>query len=356
MPKISLIVPVYKTEKYLRQCIDSLINQTFQDIEIILVDDGSPDNSPAICDEYAAKDQRIKVIHKKNAGVSEARNSGIDAAQGDFMMFVDSDDWMELDGCEILYHEYLRTGADTVIGDVFSASDTRKTRIHVYDESYISEDISFFREYQRACLGYGYNPRPYPDQKYNVTGIGSPWNKLFSNEIISDNRLRFDPYVKGIYDDNLFVLHYFNHVKKIAYIAEPVYDYRSVQDSITKSYKANTLDISARIFERIRNFIRDQENPDFFIKASYIYVIRRLSQELNVYYFSDNNPKSLKDAKKELSAILKTPDYQDAIQGVDPNKLMLAHKITWLCAKINSPDLMYLQFAVRKNIKKFFLN
>ena len=117
MPKISIIVPVYKTETYLRQCIDSLINQTFQDIEIILVDDGSPDNSPAICDEYAAKDQRIKVIHKQNAGVSEARNSGIDAAKGDFLMFVDSDDWMEIDGCDILYNEYLQTGADTVIGD-----------------------------------------------------------------------------------------------------------------------------------------------------------------------------------------------------------------------------------------------
>ena len=230
---------------------------------------------------------------------------------------------------------------------------TGKSRIHVFDESYISEDISFFREYQRACLGYGYNPHPYPPQKYNVTGIGSPWNKLYSSKIINDNRLRFDPYVKGIYDDNLFVLHYFNHVKKIAYIAKPVYDYRIVQESITKSYKANTLDISARIFERIMDFIREQENPDFFIKASYIYVIRRLSQELNVYYFSDNNPKSLKDAKKELSAVLDTPDYKNAILGVEANKLMLAHKITWFCAKINSPDLMYLQFKLRQSIKKF---
>ena len=352
MPKISIVVPVYNTEKYLEQCIKSLINQTFNDIEIILVDDGSPDNCPAICDRYAEEDERIKVIHKQNAGVSEARNSGIEASQGDFLMFVDSDDWMEPDGCEILYNEYLRTGADTVIGDVFTAADNKqKKRIHVFKESYISNDKFFFREYQRACLGYGYNPRPYLSQKYNVTGIGSPWNKLYSRSIIKENQLGFDPYVKGIYDDNLFVLHYLCHVKKIAYIAKPVYDYRSIQESITKSYKADTLDISARIFQRIRDFIRTQEDPDFFVKASYIYVIRRLSQELGVYYFSENNQKTLKEIKKELSAVLQTPDYKEAIQNVEPGKLMLAHKITWFCAKIDSPDLMYIQFRIRNWIK-----
>ncbi|MBQ0108398.1 MAG: glycosyltransferase family 2 protein, partial [Phascolarctobacterium sp.] len=93
---LSVIVPVYKVEKYLPKCVDSIINQTYKDLEIILVDDGSPDNCPAICDEYAKKDSRIKVIHQENGGLCSARNTGIENAEGDFISFIDSDDWIEI--------------------------------------------------------------------------------------------------------------------------------------------------------------------------------------------------------------------------------------------------------------------
>lgn len=97
MPKISIIVPVYNVEKYLRKCIDSILNQTFKDFELILIDDGSTDESGKICDEYNLKDNRIKVIHKENGGLSSARNAGLDIAQGEYIGFVDSDDWIESD-------------------------------------------------------------------------------------------------------------------------------------------------------------------------------------------------------------------------------------------------------------------
>lgn len=102
MPQISVIVPVYKVEKYLHECVDSILGQTFRDFELILVDDGSPDNCGAICDEYAAKDSRVRVIHQENQGLSGARNSGIDAAQGEYITFVDSDDLVDLRYLEIL--------------------------------------------------------------------------------------------------------------------------------------------------------------------------------------------------------------------------------------------------------------
>ena len=103
MPKISIIVPIYKVEPYLKRCVDSILNQTFTDFECILVDDGSPDNCPQICDEYAKKDKRIRVIHKKNGGLSDARNAGIDIAQGEYLGFIDSDDWIHPQMYEILY-------------------------------------------------------------------------------------------------------------------------------------------------------------------------------------------------------------------------------------------------------------
>lgn len=114
-PKISVIVPVYKVETYLRKCLDSVVNQTYRNLEIILVDDGSPDNCGAVCDEYAAKDGRIQVIHKENGGVSSARNAGLAVATGDWLGWVDSDDWIELDMYEYMLKSALEQDADIVV-------------------------------------------------------------------------------------------------------------------------------------------------------------------------------------------------------------------------------------------------
>ena len=116
--KVSVIVPVYNVEKYLRSCVNSILNQTLNDIEVILVDDGSPDASGVICDELAKADERVKVIHKKNAGVGAARNDGLSLAQGEWVIFGDSDDWFETDALEQLVSEGEKTKADVIFGDV----------------------------------------------------------------------------------------------------------------------------------------------------------------------------------------------------------------------------------------------
>lgn len=112
LPKISVIVPVYKAEKYLHRCVDSILAQTFTDFELILVDDGSPDYSGTICDEYAAKDERIRVFHQTNSGVSTARNKGLDAMNGEYVLFIDSDDWIDINCLEFCMNEMSRTEAD----------------------------------------------------------------------------------------------------------------------------------------------------------------------------------------------------------------------------------------------------
>ncbi|MCL1946745.1 MAG: glycosyltransferase [Chitinivibrionia bacterium] len=116
--KISVIIPVYNVERYLERCINSILSQTFTDFECILVDDGSPDSCPAICDEYAERDKRIKVIHQKNAGTAYARDAGIKSAKGEFLSFVDSDDWIENNALEVLYKKQQETDADIVLGNV----------------------------------------------------------------------------------------------------------------------------------------------------------------------------------------------------------------------------------------------
>lgn len=120
MPVISVIVPVYKVEKYLKKCVDSILNQTFADFELWLVDDGSPDNCPQMCDEYAEQDSRIKVIHKENGGLSDARNAALDCITGEYVCFVDSDDYITDDALETLYSALIRNNADIAVGNMIS--------------------------------------------------------------------------------------------------------------------------------------------------------------------------------------------------------------------------------------------
>lgn len=349
MPKISIIVPIYNVEKYIAQCLDSLITQTFRDIEIILVDDGTPDNSAEIYQKYADEDSRIKVIKKRNAGVAEARNTGIEHATGECLMFIDSDDWMEKDGCEILYKAYERSRADLVVADAYTVINGTKRLKRVFKKEFVTEDIDFIKQYQAACIGYGYNPLP--ANKENVTGLGSPWNKLYCRKIIVENGLRYDSYVKGIYDDNLFTLYYLNNVRKVAYVSVPVYNYRIVDGSLTQSYKADTLDISCRIFERIKSFIDTQEDKKVFEKPFYMYIVRRFSAELGVYYFSKNNGKTLRENLRELKNMIHKEPYCTAIKKVESSKLMKQQKLTCWTARLNSPIGIWFTFKVRRTIK-----
>ena len=126
-PLISVIVPVYNVEEFLPKCIDSIVNQTYQNLEILLVNDGSTDNCPTICDEWSEKDQRIRAIHQKNGGVSSARNAGLDIMQGEYLMFVDSDDWLSLDAVEILYNRLIRDNCEMVIGQTMKIYDDGHT-------------------------------------------------------------------------------------------------------------------------------------------------------------------------------------------------------------------------------------
>lgn len=134
IPTFSIVVPVYKVEKYLDRCVYSLVSQTFESIEIILVDDGSPDNCPRICDDWAKKDRRIKVIHKENGGLSDARNAGIQATSGKYILFVDSDDFIEIDTCRIL-NSYVRYDVDIIVIDAESNNKTRSL-VHIDKEDF----------------------------------------------------------------------------------------------------------------------------------------------------------------------------------------------------------------------------
>ena len=180
MPKISVIMPVYRVEKYLNECIDSIINQTLQDIEIILIDDGSPDNCPQICDEYAQKDSRIKVFHQNNYGAANARNFGIKNATGKFLLILDSDDVFSPDLCQKLYKEAIKYNNDiTICHSVEFDNNTNKE----IPSDWIIKD--FFLPEQHV-----FN---YKDMSKHIIGFcqGWAWDKLYKTSFVRKHNLKF---------------------------------------------------------------------------------------------------------------------------------------------------------------------
>lgn len=257
MPKISFLVPVYNVEKYIDQCITSILNQTFRDFELILVDDGSPDNCPSICDKYAERDARVKVIHKRNAGVSEARNSGIEAATGEWAYFVDSDDWIEADAAATLYNDAIQTGADCVMSDcVTRYNDGRILRRNQFSKVFYTEDPEEIKGIQKNMLCHKFNPY-YSSNCDN--GYAAPWGKFVKMSIIKENDIRFDPYAKGVFDDGVYSLYLLDHVKKFYYNGRHTYDYRVVDSSLTHAFKKMLWILPGEIVSWLQNLSTRQE-------------------------------------------------------------------------------------------------
>lgn len=215
-PEISVIVPVYKVEKYLNKCIDSILLQTFKDFELILVDDGSPDKCGEICDKYEYEDNRIKVIHKENGGVSSARNAGIDIARGKYINFVDSDDWIERESLEVLYKIANETCADIVQGKGVIAKD--EVNIELIKNS-------TFNEYSNVeALHDLFN---YDNGEIRIV----PFNKLNSIRLFSGLR-----YPEGkIHEDEYLTPRLIYKANKVAVVDSQLYHYRLSKGSIMRS-------------------------------------------------------------------------------------------------------------------------
>lgn len=221
-PLISIIVPIYNVEKYLDECVKSIVNQTYKNLEIILVDDGSPDSCPQKCDEWSAKDKRIKVLHKPNGGLSDARNAGIEASKGEFIMFVDSDDFVKDNIVGNLYSLLIKTTADVTCCGIFKYKNGES--YPVYNE-YIKSDVSFTGLEQLKNI-------------LNLRTDFSAWGKLYRREAIGNHR-----FIKGRYnEDIIFLFELYQSCNLISYTNNRFYYYRDTEGSITNTVSNRTMD------------------------------------------------------------------------------------------------------------------
>ena len=228
-PKISIIVPVYNTEQYLSRCVDSILNQSFSDFDLQLIDDGSRDSSGAICDEYTAKDSRVRVFHKENGGVSSARNLGLKEAKGEWVCFVDSDD------------ELLAGGLQTMVDGISDEVDMVMAGYYELEGEMLQKDTTSFGgngiiDRNKALL------MMYPS--LDLPYMGYSWGKLFKRNLVLEN-LSFDEHVR-IKEDTLFVVEYLCSIQKLVYYTStPVYKYvklpTGVMGGMSQSYNPNYL-------------------------------------------------------------------------------------------------------------------
>ena len=244
---ISVIIPVYNVEPYVKRCIDTVLNQTYKNIEIIIVDDGSTDNSGKICDEYKNKDNRVIVIHKENGGLSDARNTGIEKCKGKYIIFVDSDDYIETTMVEKLYNDIKSSNADiSICGIYVSENDTIKEQVTPKKSFSISGNTKY---------DYIYN-------EYSLQTIVA-WNKLYKRSIFKKIR-----YEKGrVHEDEIIICDILNNAKKISYMLEPLYYYIKRPGSISMRFSINSYNDKGGLDTLIRERIHLGE----VVSNSYMY-------------------------------------------------------------------------------------
>ena len=235
-PKVSIIVPIYNVEKYLPCCMDSLLHQTLKDIEIILVDDSSPDHCPVMCEEYAKQDHRVKVIHKQNGGLGYARNSGLEIATGEYIAFVDSDDYVALNTYESLYNIATDTKTD-VVYFTFQRFDekgnTRKGAIISQEVLYHSEEG--IRGFMLDMIATG------PKAKLDIVIQCSSCCALYRHEVIKSHGLLFKSERELISEDLVFNLDFLLHSAKVITIPDAFYNYRMNNSSLTRTVRSDRI-------------------------------------------------------------------------------------------------------------------
>ena len=325
MAQVSIIVPVYQVETYLRQCIDSILAQTFTDFELILVDDGSKDKSGEICEEYAGKDGRVRVIHKENGGLSDARNAGLEQAAGEYFMFVDSDDYIAPTMIERLYNSIQSESADIAACNfcyVFDKKEKKDFSTAMEAEVLQGSEIFYYRKNDRS---YGF---------WTVA-----WNKLYKSETFRNVRFRFGKY----HEDEFWANDIYQLEIRVATIPECLYYYRQRDNSIMgKESIGRNLDILEALRERIYIYLEKQEYTDQAYKVL-IYSLEYLDKCRRLIT-NGNEKKLFIQAEKQT---------KDIIQQLKKRKLSKIKSVSLVFMEINPCFVFSVGIRFRALLERF---
>ena len=348
-PLISVIIPVYNVERYLAQCLDSVINQTYSNLEIICVNDGTRDSSREILEQYAQTDKRVVVIDQENRGLSGARNTGLKHVHGKYIMFVDSDDWIELDTCEKTVKAAEKYDVDLVMWSyVREFEHESKEKYMFWDDESVFETEEVKNQLHRRVCGLVGEELRHPEYS---NAIETAWGKLYLAEKIIGNKVEFVDTKEIGTEDALFNLYALGYIERAVYLRRCYNHYRKTnQGSLTKTYNEKLFERWQRLFGYMRQYIQENELPTEYETAlSNRIALSILGLGLNIA--GAERPVIWK--LKEISGILKQAQYREAYKKLDFRYFPIHWKVFYGCAKLRLSLGVYgLLVAIQMIISK----
>jgi len=338
--KVSIIVPVYKVpENYLKKCIESIIAQSMQDIEILLVDDGSPDNCGEICDSYAVKDSRIRVLHKKNGGLSSARNAGFQAATSKWIMFVDGDDWIELDMCDYMYREGEKNDVQLVMCGIMKDYIKTSVEYKFYLEDHKVYEGEECKWLQQQLLVYNGN-------------IAVAYSKLIDRELLLKHNILHDEVLRQGAEGLEFNLRLFEKLERAEFVNKPFYHYIYNESSISAAPTEENNEYVLKCFEKIKEFIDSSGNKEMlepWLDNRLLYVI--ITTAISGY-FNPSNTEKYSIRKKKYKKYLTKPIIAEALKTENLRGLSKQRKTVLWLIKHQQFWLLQVLGMVRKKTKR----
>ncbi|MDO4662561.1 MAG: glycosyltransferase [Tissierellia bacterium] len=339
MVKLSVVVAIYNVEKYVKKCIESLLDETNDEYELILVDDGSKDNSAAICDSYS-NHKNIKVIHQENSGVSVARNTGIENSTGKWITFVDGDDFVDKGFIKEIINSIDNIDTDMIVFNYNAFYDSNrvfKCRMIPFDgNQYVSDKKDLF---QKRMISQYYKG----GDKSTVVSSGTTWCKVIKKDILETNNVRFKPgLIKA--QDTVFWLNATEFADKIYYLDKCLYNYRLSSGSISsgKRYIKNSVDEFDNLIFEYSKFIEKYDKDQSYIEAFNLRCIQVLMWNIDHNFFNKKNDKKLTDKTNELKDLIERKNYSRAIDNVDKENLPTRLKVL-------------LRYMRNKKLKRYFV-
>ena len=345
--KVTVVVPVYNVEKYLEECVRSLSAQTYRDIEILLVDDGSTDTSGALCDALAAEDARIRVIHKENGGAAGARNLGISEASGEYILFLDSDDWLDTDAIEVLVGI-----ADEQKTDVLRFSYVReflgkqlpKINTFLEERLYTGEEC---KAVCRRLLGLCGEELVHPESLNFLASCGF---NLYRTALLREIGVRFVSIKEyGAFVDGLFNLSVFLRMDRFAFIDRPFYHYRKTNaDAATANYRKNYVPRQLLLFDTLRKTVEREGAWEYFKEA---HSNRIALSTMEIAFNAMRNKDGFLSRYREIRGVLRHKTFKAAYRGFSLKHLGLKWKLYYFFAKHGMTLPLYLMTSVALKLK-----
>lgn len=348
-PKVTVVIPIYKVEPYLRQCLDSVVDQTYHDLEVLLIDDGSPDNCGAICDAYAQNDPRIRVIHKKNAGVGAARNDGIRLATGEWLVFLDADDWWELDFIEKMLDAMPQEKVDVLcsagyIGEFPSRSIVK----YIYPESFV--DIK--GEKKTFLIAKTMAPQYGMGKQKDYTSSAFVWGRLYNTTFLQHKvpgfNLRLHPT-----EDILYSLQVFGKAKAVAVCNCIGCHYRqAVPTASVSRFNPQWPYMFNETVVQLRKFLSEQHRDELLIDAFYAREFILIKYISKCYFFHPDNPAPYRQVVREVRELKKRPDVFAALHRTSNrflNKKYILLKYTFRLPWVWPAKLLFSGYRILRN-------